>query len=56
MTRYTSIAVIGVALVGTVCGSASGQAWQDLGPSPINSGGGYAGRISSRGHPAFVPT
>ncbi|MFG0242706.1 MAG: GC-type dockerin domain-anchored protein [Phycisphaerales bacterium JB054] len=24
-----------------------GQTWQELGPSPINSGGGYAGRVSS---------
>lgn len=27
--------------------SASAQTWQELGPSPINSGGGYAGRIAA---------
>ncbi len=50
------VMVVGLfALGGLFAGSAAGQAWQELGPSPINSGGGYAGRISAVGVSATDP-
>lgn len=42
---------LSTALAACVCVAlpALGQTWQELGPAPINSSGGYAGRVSSVG-------
>ena len=53
MSRLTIGGVLtAAAFAGAV---ASAQTWQDLGPAPINSGGGYSGRVSAIGCSATNP-
>ena len=52
---HRTIVCVGMILASTIAGHAGAQTWQDLGPSPINTSGGYAGRVSAIGVSATNP-
>ncbi len=56
MKRFTHTSRVSLAAVlGLLGSSALAQGWQELGPKPINTSGGYAGRVSAIGCSATDP-